>query len=735
MKILKVLLLSFISFSALQPVKACGGWEDYDTYFRLFKPGYMVPDNEFGPITYSDEPWSNINSWFSFEAQHEDNISAWKRYFPVAFPKQAIEDFIYRTSEDELLAALNNGMTSTNAVLNWIRNNDRKVLDYLIFAKQCEAPCNPQPRYYWQEEEAETDPTIIQNLITKGQSFYSRCHNFFLKERYAFQLVKVMRHAGQYDECLAFWESAFPASPQSMMDYWALDHIAGVQLKQGQQTEGWKKFLEVFQNCPSKRYSAYYSIKIETDEEWEALLSGCDTDQQKETMYFMRASHLGSVALADIQSIYAINPNSVYLSALISREINKMESILLQNSAQENVYYQLYFNDTIINEELISYVAAFQQFLNQVLDEKKITNTDFWRISNAYTCFLIQQPDEANEHLAAVSTGISEEFTKQVSIIENLLLLTDANKPTIQRQNELADNWNIEIKDFAFFFMRHPDNQLPFPLNQDERMYQLRDHLNTEKLEALVNLTENYEQLSWFANYILETHYLRTSNDKGQAFNLDVLNEMLGTAYLAEDHPERAIEAFSKLSEGFKASNENFNLDYNPFNYLVNDIDRSALKPVQYSKLKLAKTLQAIQQTIDAGTATAMDYYLLGNASYNTTYFGYVWNAKAYYRSGSCYTGVFDCSMAHSYFLQAANATDDREMQAKCYYLAAKANQNLYLLDHTTSKWRWTVSIKEDELRNEGYREEFETLKEDYHDTEFYSRIIEECKYFNFYVN
>ncbi|MBI9065130.1 MAG: hypothetical protein JEZ14_24310 [Marinilabiliaceae bacterium] len=734
MKILKVLLLAFISFSSLQQIHACGGWEDYDTYYRLFNPGYMVPGNEFGPITYSDEPWSNINSWFSFAAQHEDNITCWKHYFPVSFPEKAIKDFIYQSSEDELLAALNNGTTGTNEVLNWSRNNDRKVLEYLIFAKQCEGPCNPEQSYYWQEEE-ETDPAIIQNLITKGKSFYTKCNNLFLKERYAFQLVKLMRHGEQYDQCLAFWESAFPASPQSMMDYWALDHIAGIQLQQGQETDGWKKFLEVFQNCPSKRYSAYYSIKIQSDEQWEALLNACDNDQQKETMYFMRASHLGSLALADIQSIYAINPNSVYLPALISREINKMESILLQNSAEENVYYQLYFNQNNINEELTTYVSEFQQFMNQVLADNTITNADFWRISNAFTCFLIQQPDEAHQHLAALSNSVSKDFASQVTIIENLLLLTDADKTPVQRQNELAENWIVEVKDFAFLFMSHPDNQLPFPLNQDERMYQLRNHLNTAKLEALVDLTENYEQLSWFANYILENHYLHTSNEEGQALNLDILNEMLGTAYLADDKTERAIAAFSRLSDGFKASNENFNLGFNPFNYLVNDINRSSLNPTSYSKLKFAQTLHAIRQTIDAGTATAMDYYLLGNASYNTTYFGYVWNAKAYYRSGSCYTGVFDCSMAHNYFLQAANATDDREMQAKCYYLAAKANQNLYLRDYTNSEWFWKVSIEEDELRSKGYRAEFETLKEDYSDTKFYSRIIEECKYFDFYVN
>ncbi len=736
MKILRILVLFLINITGYQNINACGGWEEYDSYFRLFSPGYMLPDNEFGPITYSDEPWSNIENWFSFEAQHDNNIDSWKSYFNVSFSKKSIKEFIYDFEADYLDRVKKSQEEATNDVLKWAVKNDKKLIDYIIFAKKCEAFCNPPQYYYWEKKE-EKDVNGMNELIQNGESLYSSSSlNPFLKERYAFQLVKLMRHAGAYDKCLSFGEKVLKSfSKKSMIYYWTLDHIAGVQLKKGYQTEALLKFIEVFQNCPSKRYSSYYSIDINTDEEWSDLYDACQTNQQKETMFFIRASHLGSIALSDIRSIYEINPNSVYLPALINREINKIESILLQNSKEENVYYQQYYNNKNINSELTQYVDEFNLFLNKAIIEAKISDKDFWSISAAYTSFLINKPEDAEKLLSGVSDNISEGFSEQINIIKNVLLITDKNQTTTNRQNKLKEIWDLEVEDFAFFFFQHASNNLPFPLATGDSNYDLRVNPETDKLEALVSLTSNYQELTWYANHILENHYLRTSNQLNQSFNLDYLNEMLGTSYLAADRTVNAIEAFSRLSDGFKENNESFNLDYNPFNYLVNDNQWESQKQTRYNKLKFANTLHTIEQKIKADEASAIDYYLLGNAYYNTTYFGYAWDVKAYYWSGSYYTGVYDCSKAHKYYLTAAEKTEDREMQAKCYFLAAKANQNLYLTKKSNSEYLWISDFNEEELRNNGFRSEFEKLQESYNDTKFYSLIIDECKYFSYYVN
>ncbi|TAJ15015.1 hypothetical protein DMA11_03560 [Marinilabiliaceae bacterium JC017] len=736
MRTLRNLALFLISLIGYQNLQACGGWEDYDTYFRLFNPGYMLPDNQFGPITYSDEPWSNINSWFTFEAQHEDNITCWKKHFPVSFSSKSIQDFIYTIEVEQLEAAREGHGNSSNQVLNWVKKNDPETLTYLLFARSCENHCNIEPYYYWEEKEEKDVPSMNQ-LIETGTKQYKQCTNAFLKQRYGFQLVKLMRYAGQYDQCLNFWKQELQTSKnKNLIWYWTLDHIAGVQLLLGNQTEGWKNFITVFQNCPSKRYSSYYSIKIDSDEAWNNLYNACETTGQKETMHFIRGSHLGSIALSDVKAIYELNPKSAYLPALISREINKMESILLQNDPDDNAYYQLYYNQNVINEEIMTYAEDFRQFLSQAITDTKINKPDFWKISAAYLSFLTQKPDNSYALLGTLSNNLSAGFTNQISILKNVLLLTNKNKNALARQNELKEIWNVEVKDFAYFFFQHPSNKLPFPLASGKRMYNLRTQLDTKSLEALVDLTENHTQLTWFANYMLEDHFLPKANSQEQAYNLDYLNEMLGTSYLADEETEKAIEAFSRLSESFKAQNEDFYLDYNPFNSVMNDRDRSSLNAKPYSKLKFAKTLHTIEQVVDAGNPTAMDLFLLGNAFYNSTYFGFAWDAKAYYHSGSYYTGVFDCYMARSYYTEAAQVAEDREMQAKCYYMAAKANQNLYYTDKVSGKeYYWIQPDNQDSIAAKGNRAEFEILQNNYQGTEFYNDLIEECKYFDFYIN
>ncbi|RKD98598.1 hypothetical protein [Marinifilum flexuosum] len=724
MKILKVLMLLLISTIFCLPSKACGGWEEYETYFRLFKPKYMIAGQEFASITFNDEPWSNISVWYPQQNEHDENLKLWKAYFPVSFDDQELKQFIYKLSEDDLKKARNNPSQANNEVLQWVLVNDTQIFDYLLFAKECEQHCNPRFVYYW-EELKEKDLTVYNQVIAKGKAMFESSSNLFLKERLGFQLVKLMRHAEKYDECLAFWNTKLAKNEKSIMYYWTLDHIAGVQIIKGLAAEGRKNFIEVFLNSPGKRFSSYCSVKIDTDEEWHELLNACDTDKQKESMYFMRASQLGSVALADIDSLYQINPKSEYLPILICREINKIESIYLQNKEAENVFYQLYFNKSNINQELSDYLQKFNRFLSKCIDEKQIKNIDFWRISYLYTNFLIQDFDGVREQMALLSKNIPKAFKNQLDIIENLLLITDKSKNPIQRQNEMKSTWNVEVKDFAYFFMSHPSNKLPYPLNVDERMYDLRTELDTEKLKALVDLADNQDQLTWFAGYILKNHF---------STNSEYLKEMLGTSYLADNENDLAVDVLSELSEEYKASSQTFYLSANPFNYLINDRDDELLKPVKYSKLKLAQTLYAINTAIKEERATAMDYYLLGNAQYNTSYFGYAWNAKAYYWSGGYYTGSFDCTDAYQNFLKAAKMSDDKEMKAKCYYLAAKANQNKYLTDNRENLY-WKSDLKEEDMQNRGYRDEFLKLKEEYKDTEFYERIIEECKYFQFYVN
>nr|WP_321452814.1 hypothetical protein [uncultured Carboxylicivirga sp.] len=731
MTISRSLVLFLISFLGLTKMNACGGWEDYDTYLSLFHPNYMLPNNTFAPVTFSEEPWSNLETWFSSSAQNGENLRLWKKIMPSSFTEKDINYVVYKSKRDDIRQLLENGSCNEEQ-LNRVYQTNRKIVNYLLFAKECEQHSNP-PMYYWQRNEEE-DKTDIHQLIDEGKKAYGSCNDAFLKERYAFQTVKMMRYAEDYNACIEFWdEYTIQPVKKSMIYYWMLDHVAGAELALGKYNQGWKHFMDVFEACPSRRYSAFYSVKIKTDEQWNELYTACNS-RQKETQLFIRASRSGSIALEDIQSIYELNPNSAYLSTLVCREINKIESLYLQNNTDDNLFYQKYYNQKDNNEQLTAYLQSLNQFLGTVLSDGKIKDRSFYQLSSAYLSILSLDNNQAKQILANLNKDMNLSYQSQLAILENLLLITDKTKNTLERQNTLKDIYVNDIYDFAFVFFSHPENKLPESLVSGKDMWSVRTQLDTPFLKDLLHCVNHRDELSWFAQTILDRNYMRGEKGQNAAYNKDYYLEMLGTSYLADDDVKNALKCFEQISEGYQNNSESFNLSYNPFNYVVNDVDFDE-REVKYSKLKLTQILSKILQLEKDGTASAMDYYLLGNAYYNTTYFGYAWDAKAFYRSGSYFTGVSDCRKAQEYFMKAIDATDDKELKAKCYYLASKANQNLYMTDQSKDGYTWRINWDVKEMITNGYRSEFEVLKNDYADTKFYARIVEECKNFSWYVN
>jgi len=80
--------------------------------------------------------------------------------------------------------------------------------------------------------------------------------------------------------------------------------------------------------------------------------------------------------------------------------------------------------------------------------------------------------------------------------------------------------------------------------------------------------------------------------------------------------------------------------------------------------------------------------------------------------------------------------SDDKELKAKCCFMAAKCEQNEFYNDlgaklikiDNDNFWK---SYAQEKLK---YRTNFEILYNVYSDTEFYEEAIKECMYFNNFV-
>jgi len=172
--------------------------------------------------------------------------------------------------------------------------------------------------------------------------------------------------------------------------------------------------------------------------------------------------------------------------------------------------------------------------------------------------------------------------------------------------------------------------------------------------------------------------------------------ELLGIRYTQEDKLDSAIIAF-------KQNMNSETLLGNPFTIHINDChdcDHAAAQKTKYTRLSFTeKMLEMKNKAVSKPSEAAQNYFLIANGFYNMTYFG---NARLfydnpidfryyYYNNSNEGTKENDCSLALKYYLLARDKSTDKEFKAKCTFMAAKCDQNLWYL---TRKYEDGVDFK-----------------------------------------
>jgi hypothetical protein len=82
------------------------------------------------------------------------------------------------------------------------------------------------------------------------------------------------------------------------------------------------------------------------------------------------------------------------------------------------------------------------------------------------------------------------------------------------------------------------------------------------------------------------------------------------------------------------------------------------------------------------------------------------------------------CDQGLEYYQKAMELSKDKEFRAKCCFMAAKAEQNAFFINKPAKYMG--------DFRAGNY---FHLLKGSFHDTQYYQEVINECGYFNTFVN
>ena len=748
--------------------KACGfDMDDYLQSFSFFDPA-LTQQEDFSALYLSWDRFYDYR-WDSDSLKYRDNLQEWQDYHKGKPSKEDLAEIVYKVPVgplEEMKAWLEgsksgapaDSLQQNSVVAFWKKNRWSMPACYLDFAKKCE-PHVTGEYDPWAYEEIERDTAAMSSLITEGIEKYSMLRKDpFLQMRYAYQVIRLAHYSDKYQETIDLFEQLVPPiekKANTQIYYWALAHKAGAMRSLGQEVEAAYLFSQVFDHSPTKRIPAWLSFRVESDEAWSELMSLCQDEAEKSNLFFMRAIEPEAYVLEEMQAIYAVEPKSPKLGLLLSREINKLESDLFGWDFDFEFPLKTEY-DGVSVEKALAYRGELESFVRQVNQGNKASHPGLWKLAEGYLAFMDSRFDEAEQIFVSLARSSKDAKEKRAaSLFQWVCQVSRLNQLPLATEDRLYKQ--LSQMDFGKDPHRLHRKAEEYLLNRFRRMFEARGDsgkaflcrfdIRDLQVRAEQNLTD--ETLEWAEDAInrgptsLEKMLLKKLELKPGIDPLVVLRELQATLLLREGRYSDALVVYESLPEGQLKEITYFRIPEDPFEPLITDCfgcfeeeyHEAGPTHYQYDRMSFARKMLALQNEIERNASmTATNSMLLGTAIYNTSDYGVCWMAGAYFR-GSYGSSEEDADLqretmlqARDYFDQVVAETADMELSAQALFMAAKCEQVLFYLDGY-SDWE----SKDLDIKIETYRGYFETLTDNYKNTQYYQEAIRECGYLQTY--
>lgn len=682
--------------------------------------------------------------------QADENVAEWKQRYCDIPEEEDIRSVIYGYSIDDLIEirlaitlksnTLDSYLRQNTFVRYLVRHKCLETVEYLLFAKDCE-PYATRVEDPWNKSSDPYRQEAMNRLIDTGVKAFMNTQSHYIRLRYAYQIIRLAHYSKQYERTLELFDYLMPKIDHdpSKIEFWILGHKAGALRALNQRVEAAYLYARVFLNCPGKRESAYRSFSIQTDEEWKQCMLLCQDDQERATLFAMRAYMRDSKAVEEMEAIYQLDPSSPYLEVLLAREIRKLERQLLgvefNDHREKNKRYH-----GIPTPEARAEVIRLQTLTRQIRSEGLAPNAAFWAIGQGYLELLAgdayaarQSFEQAKENTtdpllleqidALILANQIASFQFISPELEELAAETKLDNPLYKRYPSFPDYLNDKMT-WLYYKHKRPGKAFLVQHSIDE----LKVNPQSDILDDLFALAEQSDYTRYERDLLRQT---RTSSLRSD------LIDLRATTYFNEGNLAAALEEYKKMD---RLEWDNYGL-FNPF--IERFVECVHCKPRDTSTLLnkgalFEKLLDLEYQALANRETGARFFYQLGLAHYNMSYFGYAWKTRDYFRSGSSLKRpkspknpdivtdprfpignreYFDCSKALEYFELARRTSTDPELAAKAVFMAARCEQNAYFTGRAPRT-----------------RQYFDILNKSYFNTRFYKIIVQECKYLKAYA-
>lgn len=584
----------------------------------------------------------------------DENIRAWRTYLRDALPDTLINATL--ASTDPFVE---------NALTRHLTRHNPAALAYLRLALSADKALNVGEPW-----NALQDSSAAQNLLTEARNRLPAIQDSFLKERYAFQAVKLSAQLGDYEQARALYKQVVQRlRRKTFISDWSRCRHAAVLLETGDTAHAAFEFAQVFDRCPSRRREAELSLRINGIGFRPQALALAKTDGERAAVYALAAIQPRVDALPYLEKLVEIAPKNPLVELILAREINKNE-LFLNDSPEFYTYDEAGKRDSARFEahrrEAPSYTQQLNRFARRAAENPDLPNPAFYLTAAAYLDYLEKDFATASKTLdKAIQTPTSNPgLKKQIAVQQLLLLAVQPGAVTPEVETKLIES----LERFGNSTNFRLNNAFVKACQLFAKKYGQRDERPGGWLSSCQKKALVFQPTDWAKAYVLQSLTAYQLNRKGAYFatntNLSTIEDstsaagarwllayahrpdasdfdrrllrlagfdenhlqnLLGRRALAEGRFSEAAEAFGHVERSeWKQERYQTCFEEDPFVLPPRQVNK---KRNPYTPAQFAARLATLQERAEraTGDAAADLYFQLASGVYNLSWHGNSW--------------------------------------------------------------------------------------------------------------
>ncbi|WP_316634670.1 hypothetical protein [uncultured Flavobacterium sp.] len=658
-----LLVLSFqVSF-------ACGWSVSPETsrlaLFKAQREGFF----KLTPFYYSADYYYSTNTVSGVD--QELNCLEWKKKLGNTIDPKDVHTILYETDSEQFENAfesktLKKVFEKNTFIEALLLSKNKAFLNYILFAKKLEYNSNTDVKWeswgqvgYGSKDHKLADVNDFEKKIKTAK-------DPFLKQRYAFLILRYSFYAQDKDEVIRLYDTYFTGNKNTILEPWALYYKALCIDNFSLQNYLLSK---VFASCEEKSFAVlqHYNWKLT-----EETLTLAQNNEERSVILAIESLRNPAPGLKAIKEIYELSPNSINLSFLIGREINKLEDWIFTPQYTNNGSPSVVFDgvnwyddyakakEENLNKDIL-YLRELEYFLIAIREQTSGEQKDYITAAIAQLCFIDDDIDLGKKYTNMISEKANASIQMQKNIQLALVALKQDDLKSEKVQNQLF-NYFDSVENLV-----ETDNGLFKNLYSLYRIASADFSKQGDRVTAGLLMMKSdlksggeysyYGNNPYFYSYIGYFDRIATVEDVDRlmalqqkedktpfekyicsgtmAPNINYYKDLKGTIAFRNNNLELAYKTFSSMPKDFWEKNYSFKdyLNENPFTPKILQKDKERKFNYRFNKTEfIGKLIQLKKQN------TATSNLQLANAYFNVSYLGNSWMMVAYdWTSGESY--------------------------------------------------------------------------------------------------